>query len=110
MIYVLHVFLAVYALWGVFVLVMGLQRAREAGTLTRVSLILGTPFVVVGYLLDVAVNVTVCTVVFLDPPREATVTARLKRYLANGSRWRRYIAEWIALHLLDSFDPSGKHI
>ncbi len=42
-------------------------------------------------------------------PRETTVTARLKRHkYATG--WRGRVARWVAAHLLDAFDPDGKHI
>lgn len=98
-----------YVLWGMYVLVMGLKRARDAGTLTPVAHALGLPILVVGYALDFAVNVTVCTVLLAELPRETTVTARLKRH-KNADNWRGRIARWVAAHLLDAFDPDGRHI
>lgn len=100
---------ASYALWGLYVLVMGLKRARDAGTLSRIAYVLGVPILVAGYLLDFIVNVTVCTLLFLEPPRETTVTARLKRH-ADKDNWRGRIARWMAAHLLDPFDPDGRHV
>lgn len=100
---------ASYALWGMYVLVMGLKRARDAGTLSRIAYVLGVPILVAGYLLDFIVNVTVCTLLFLEPPRETTVTARLKRH-ADKDNWRGRIARWMAAHLLDPFDPDGRHV
>ena len=46
---------------------------------------LGLPFLVVGVVLDVLVNVTVATALMLEPPREWTVSARLSRH-AGGQR------------------------
>ena len=93
-----------------FVCVMGLNRAKRAGTLSRTSFVLGMPILVVGVALDVLVNLTVCTVVFADSPRELMVTHRLRRYSEEDSGWRGSVARWVAVNLLDTFDPSGRHI
>lgn len=98
-----------YVLWLFFLAVMNLKRARDADRLGPVAYALGTPVLIVGYLLDFLVNVTACTVLFLEVPRETTVTARLKRH-APECTWRGGIARWMAAHLLDAFDPAGRHI
>lgn len=100
---------ASYALWIFYLAVMGLQRARDAGTLGPIAYKLGVPVLIVGYALDFAVNVVVMSVVLLEPPRETTVTARLKRH-ASRDTWRGDVARYLARHLLDAFDPSGRHI
>lgn len=100
---------ALYALWLFYLAVMNLKRARDAGTLTRTAYWLGMPMFVAGITLDVLVNCVVMTVLLLELPRETTVTARLRRY-KHDNRWRGRVARWFALHLLDTFDPSGQHI
>lgn len=100
---------ATYALWVFFLAVMHLQERRDAGTLGPVAYRLGVPILVVGYALDFIVNVGPCTLLFIEPPRETTVTARLKRH-APDNTWRGRVARWLARHLLDAFDPSGRHI
>lgn len=100
---------ALYILWPFYLAVMNLKRARDAGKLTKVAYALGAPILFVGWALDIAVNWMVMTVVLLELPREATVTARLKRH-ANRYTWRGRVARWFALHLLDPYDPSGRHI
>ena len=102
--------LSIYVLWIFYLAVMGLQRARDAGTLTRTAYVLGLPILYAGLLIDFIVNVIVLTVIFLDLPREWLVTARLTRYAKGGMGWRRLMALWFAANLLDTFDPSGKHI
>lgn len=98
-----------YALWVFYLAVMNLMRARIAGRLRKPALVLGYPLLVVGVLLDVAANVLVMSVLLLEPPRELLVTKRLRRH-ATGTGWRRDVAMWFAVNLLDVFDPSGRHV
>lgn len=100
---------AFYALWILYLAVMGLKRARDAGLLHKTARALGLPVLIVGYLLDALVNVLVLTFVFLELPRELTVTARLKRHIKFSSGWRLSVARWF-VPLLDPYDPSGRHI
>jgi len=100
---------ATYALWIFFLAVMNLARAKDAGQLTATAKALGYPVLIVGYLLDCFVNVTVMTLLLLEIPQETTVTSRLSRHLEEGSGWRYEIAAWAA-PLLDPYDPSGKHL
>ena len=98
-----------YALWVFFLSVMNLKRAKDAGQLTTTAKCLGYPVLIVGYLLDCFVNLTVMTVLLLEIPQETTVTSRLSRHLNEGEGWRKSIAAWAA-PLLDPYDPSGKHL
>ncbi len=98
-----------YALWVLYLAVMNLSRAKKAGTLSTTALILGTPVLIVGYLLDCLVNVFVMTLVLIELPQELTVTARLKRHHAESSGWRLAVVLWFE-PILDPFDPSGNHI
>ena len=98
-----------YALWVLYLAVMALKRARDAGSLGPWAHRFGVPVLIVGYALDFTVNVTVCTVLLAELPRETTVTARLKRHKYDAG-WRGRVARWVAAHLLDAFDPDGKHI
>jgi len=61
------------------------------------------PAAIIGIALDVAVNMIVGTVMFIDPPREWMFTTRLKRMKKSGSPWRRRIAYWICEHALNQF-------
>ena len=102
---------ALYALWLFYLAVMNLKRAKDAGTLPRAALWAGYPILFAGLLLDLLVNVFFASLVFWDWPQELTLTARLKRYVrADPQSWRAKAAQWFALHFLDTFDPSGRHI
>ena len=57
-----------WAFWGMYVLVMGIYRAHLDRRLTGLVLVLSFPFVVIGYLMDVFANMTIASVVFLEPP------------------------------------------
>ncbi len=110
---VLEVFGAVLAImwtfWAVYVLVMGVYRAHLSGRLGTVALVLGLPIVIVGILLDIAVNFFIATFLFLDLPRELMMTNRMIRYRKTDCGWRSKLSAWICDHLLDIFDPSGNH-
>jgi len=103
-------FALLYSTWLFYLAVMNLQRAKDAGTISRVALFFGYPLLFTGLVLDTLLNMTVCTVMFLDLPREMLVTSRLKRYNETDTGWRKKLALWWAHNLLDVFDPSGKHI
>lgn len=107
--YALTALIWTWLLWVFFLAVMHLRERRDAGQLSRVSYACGVPVLIVGYALDFAVNVTVCTVLLAELPHETTVTARLKRH-KDDAGWRGRVARWVAAHLLDAFDPDGKHI
>lgn len=98
-----------YALWIFFLAVMSLARAKNAGQLTTTAKVLGYPVLIVGYVLDCFVNMTVMTVLLLEIPQETTVTSRLSRHNKESTGWRKAIASW-AEPLLDPYDPSGDHI
>jgi hypothetical protein len=114
---------AAYALWIFFLAAMNLMQARDEGTLPTWAHRLGLPIVFVGIVIDVVVQLTLACVVFLEPPRELTVSGRVKRWVegpkfigypdgppTKGIRWWRYsVALWMRSNLLKPFDRSGWH-
>lgn len=98
-----------WAFWGLYVLVMGLYRARLDGRLTRTLYVLSAPYLLLGAVVDVAANLTVFSFLFLEVPREWFVTQRLQRLMRGGPGWRQRVAKAICHKLLDMFDPSGAH-
>lgn len=105
----LYVFLFCYALWVLYLAVMNLSRAKRDNRLPRTSLYLGMPLLYGGLVLDCILNATVGSILFLQIPREWTLTARLKKHI-KAFTWRGVIARWLAAELLDPFDPRGKHV
>lgn len=101
--------LGLYALWVLYLAVMNLSRAKKAGLLSRTALVLGTPVLIVGYLLDALMNLFVMTVVLVELPQEFTVSERLSRHNRESTGWRKAVAQWFE-PLLDPYDPSGDHI
>ena len=57
-----------------------------------------------GWVLDVILNATVFSVLFMDYPRELTITHRLRRYLRDRTGWRRKAADWICKNMLEPID------
>lgn len=105
----LYILGSIYLLWFFYLAVMNLARARDNGTLTRTALYLGSPIFIIGYALDVLVNIFIMTILFLELPKEWTVTGRVKRHIYHGSGWRESLASWFCYNLLNAFDPDGKH-
>lgn len=98
-----------WAFWAIYVLVMGIYRAHISKRLGPVTFCLSLPFFAIGLIMDVFANMTIAALVFCEFPRELLVTARLQRYVGQGSGWRFTIANWVCNNLLDVFDPSGNH-
>lgn len=101
--------LPLYVLWFFYLGVMNLKRAYDAKTLTSTAYALGLPALGFGYFYDALMNITVMTVLFLELPREWTVTARVSRHQRAGNGYRYRISHWMCKHLLDPFDSSGCH-
>lgn len=106
-----YVFAAFYALWILYLAVMNLKGARDDGTLGPFALFFGLPVFVTGYALNVLINVFVMSVILLELPRlrELLVSARVQRHV-RGDGYRAAVCRWIAVHLLNPFDPRGFHI
>lgn len=112
-----------YALWIFFLAAMNLMQARDEGTLPTWAHRLGLPIVFVGLVIDITLQLTIACVIFLEPPREFTVSGRVKRWVegtegigypsgppTKGIRWWRYsVALWMRVNLLKPFDRSGGH-
>ena len=105
----LFVILFIWAFWGLYVLVMGLYRAKLNNQLTSAMKILGFPYLLIGYVFDVVCNLTIACIIFLEFPKEILVTGRLIRHLDSKDGWRYDLSKWICNNLLDPLDPRGKH-
>jgi len=57
-----------------------------------------------GWVLDIVLNVLLFSVLFLDYPRELTITNRLRRYLRSRTGWRYKAADWICKNMLEPID------
>jgi hypothetical protein len=102
--------LSTYLLFIFYLAVMNLKRVRDMGQLTTFAKVLGYPVLFVGLLMDFISNVLLFSVLFIEPPREFTVTSRLSRhYDPLDNDWRSRLAGWFKHHL-DPFDPVGWHI
>ncbi len=106
------VVLYLYVFFFMYVGIMGLYRAHLDKVLTKPGYVLGAPWLVIGYMLDIVANFTIFVVIFLELPRELLVTSRLKRHLSdvnNTDSWRWRVAHQICIKLLDYFDPRRQH-
>lgn len=97
-----------WALFGLYVLVMGLYRLHLKGNMPWPILVLGAPFVLCGVIVDILVNIFIASFVLMEAPQEWLVTSRLSR-LETKHGWRGDIARWVCDNLLDPLDPTGEH-
>ena len=99
-----HPFLGFGLLAVEYAAIMSLYHRTQLKWLAKA---LSVPFMIQDWI----VNMVFCTLIFLDPPREALVTARMKRYKEKYStvtynpleKWRY----WFAVNLckwLNKFD------
>jgi hypothetical protein len=95
-------------LHGSYIVVMGHYKMKLSGRLTLAMKLLGWPYLLIGYALDVIGNVLL-SLLFWELPREWLITSRLKRHMKSNYGWRRKVAEWICQSALDPFDPRGRH-
>ncbi len=106
-------FLAMYVCWVLYLAIMNLKRARDAGTLSTAALVLGYPLLFVGYALDIGLNLTLYSVILWECPRrgEWTISARTQRWFHAPECHQNRVAIWIAVNLLNGgYDPAGDHI
>jgi hypothetical protein len=109
MIYATYSLLAFWVLWVLFLAVMNLGQAKAEGKLHGLALYAGYTVLAVGLLVDLVVQVLVATVMWLELPRELTVSERVARLCKHGSGWRQRLALWFRAELLAPFDRSGGH-
>ncbi|WP_310611261.1 hypothetical protein [Limnohabitans sp.] len=129
--YLIFTVLFAWCFYALYVMTMGVYRAKLSGRLTGVSLALLYPFVLVSVFVDVLCQLTLANVIFLEMPlvylvkRRATlwrwsfdltyiyieplVTSRLQRLHMQDDGWRGQLAASICDKLLDVFDPDGDH-
>jgi hypothetical protein len=98
-----------HTLWVCYVFITAVDRVRAAGGLSRTARVMAAPVLGLGIVLDALTNLTVATVLFLQLPREAFVTQRLKK-LVKTTGWRSRLAGWIGGNLLNAFDRTGSHL
>jgi hypothetical protein len=94
-----------------FLAIMSLKSARDAGKLDHISrpiYLLFEVYAVVGVVLDVILQITIGTLIFVELPREPLFTGRCERHEADdGDGWRKSLAFWLCHNLLDPFQQGG---
>lgn len=95
-----------YITWLFFLAIMALKLAKDTGKLRKPVIILGSPILLFGILLDFSTNM-VATFVFLELPQETMLTYRCERHLRDSDGWDYRVALWICRNLLDPFQQGG---
>jgi hypothetical protein len=106
------VLVIIWITWGCYVIVMALQRVKiEHGRLTLPQKVMGAPFLIIGYPLDMLVEKLVAPVLFREASQWTTFSQRLAAYVGNPDEeeWRKEQAHWWREKLLADFDRTGSH-
>lgn len=107
LLYISGVYTLVFLTWILYIAAM--QLRDKINQLHAVAKVHAYVFGAVFLVFDVLVNLAFGTMIFLEPPQEFLLTSRLKRLKLHGNRWQKKAASWICEHLLNQFDPTGKH-
>ena len=100
---------SLYALWIGYLALTNLDRARVSGSLTPAARVACAPMLVFFGLLDVTVNLTIGTVLFLELPRQWTLSQRCSRHYRMPG-WRGRVSRWLGRNALNPFDRTGDHL
>ena len=119
------VYVCTYLLFIHYAAIMRLRDLRDAGLLTKEAAFFGYQGLGVGYFLDCLINIVLCTVIFMELPRELTVSARVTRWreretlklrggkIGQFTAWlfklRKQRAKIIGERYLDNVDSRGVH-
>jgi hypothetical protein len=109
----------IFGTWIYFLAIMRLREMRDAGkmdySVSPVLFICGRIALVIGLVMDVAVNFLVATVILMELPKEFLTTARLNRwYHSTDTNWytRNIRLRFVRFGqiMLDAADTTGQHI
>lgn len=95
--------------WVLYLAIMNLAEHRHA--LHPVAKFHAYAIILpVGYVCDAVLNLLVCAI-FLRVPRDWLLTGTLQRTRNTepAGSWREITAAWVCTHLLNQFDPKGRH-
>lgn len=107
--YLGYLFLDLYVFFILYVASMAMIRAHAENKLNGLLWVLCVPFVAFSWVVDVIHNLTLFTILFVELPRELTVTERLKRHVTQHT-FRGKFARWMGSTLLNAFDHTGDHL
>lgn len=106
---ILHIVISSWVLWVIYTAMMRLKQVREAGKLTLAMKVLGYPVLFFGLVIDFMLNAIPGSILFLEFPREYTLSERLWRHSQESTGYKQKVAELIRVNLLDAIDPAGVH-
>lgn len=102
------VWLSIFLFIGTFVLYVAIMKMREVQhRIWRLHWpVRWTCYLIlfVGLIFDTLLNWIVCTVIFLEFPKEFLTTSRVVRHKYQSTHWRKDLADYFCYHWLTPFD------
>lgn len=106
-----YIAVSLYALWILYLAVMCLKRAKDAGRLPREGRIFGAPLLIFGLLLNAFINATLLSIVFLELPKwregEWTFSERVGRHCKYSTGYRKRVGCYLCKRWLDPYEEGG---
>jgi len=97
--------LAMGALWILFINIMAWKHNKDMISWWVLPFLY--PIVVLGYLVDVYFNIVFGTVVFLELPKQLTLSERMREILKRPDRDYKFkISKFICRYLVEPHDPN----
>lgn len=105
---IVYILIAMHVTWVYYLAAMNLKRNQPK--LTPTAKVMAYPVIIVGVTIDWVFNVTVGSLLFLEPPMEwkELFSGRCERHL-HEQDWQGKQARFWCRNLLDPFDPDGQH-
>lgn len=103
------------ATWTFYLALMHLKKVKikletEGKDFSIGQKVFGYPMVILGYAIDIFLNATVGSIIFLELPRydlkEVLFTGRVSRWNDTGG-WRGDVARYFCSTFLDPFEEGG---
>lgn len=102
------VWLSIFLFIGTFVLYVAIMKMREVQhRIWRLHWpVRWTCYLIlfVGLIFDTLLNWIVCTVIFLEFPKEFLTTSRVVRHKYQSTHWRKDLADYFCFHWFVVFD------
>lgn len=95
-----------YKTWILFLAVMSVKAAKDAGKLPKATYILAYPMYLIALGYDFTLNM-VSSILFFELPQELLLTHRCERHLVESDGWRWWLAYLLCTYMLDPFQIGG---
>ena len=109
--FILFIYVSMSVMWVLYLAVMSLKMERDelkakGKDFTWQQKIFGYPVIIIMLLADVLFNITIGSLLFLEPPTQFLFTTRCQKHM-HRKGFRGNLARTFCKYLLDPFEIGG---